>query len=100
ALKLVTATAAEGGGDGDQFPDIAWVRLTMESRSASAPGDVDHGGGISGSGVLLLRSLAGSASTASASRSMVSVTHRGGRSPATRSAAAASAIWWLTLRIA
>ncbi len=36
----------------------------------------------------------------SASRSIVSVTHCGGRSPDARSAVAASAIGWLALRMA
>jgi hypothetical protein len=61
---------------------------TIASRSASAPADDDHGGGMNDGAVSPRRSV----STSSASRSMVSVTHGGGRSPEARSAVPASAI--------
>ena len=87
---------AAGAGGGVEFPEMQRASATIASRSASAPGDDDHGGGMNDGAVSPRRSV----STSSASRSMVSVTHGGGRSPELRSAVAASAIWWLTLRIA
>ena len=86
----------------------------MASRSASAPGDDDHCGGMGGSadasGYAPLDRRPPrpstpdpgpcSSSIASPSRSIVSVTSGGTRSPVARSAAAASANWWLTLSTA
>ena len=87
---------AAGAGGGVELPEMQRASATIASRSASAPAEDDHGGGMNDGAVSSSRSV----STASASRSMVSVTHGGGRSPELRSAVAASTIWWLRLRIA
>ena len=81
--------------DGVHFPEITRDRSTIDSRSASAPGLTDQCGGMIGSSP-----WPGWAAITSASRSMVSVTHGGGRSPPARRAAPASAIGWLAFKMA
>ena len=104
---------AGGAADGVQFPASTRTRVTIASRSASAPGDGDQGGGISGSGGVPSAPRARrppsptmpdpgprSCVMASANLSISSVTSGGTRSPVARSAAEASANGWLALSTA
>ena len=89
-------TAAMGVAlDEVHFPEITRDRSTIDSRSASAPGLTDQCGGMMGSSP-----PPGRAAITSASRSIASVTHGGGRSPDVRSAVPASAIGWLAFKMA
>ncbi len=97
------------------MPEIVRSSVTRPSRSASAPGEEDHSGGTIGSASVPGPPRAAlpdppmpstpapgpcSPSTALASRSTVSVTHGGTRSPVARRAEVASTSVWLTLSTA